>query len=65
MRLIFSAKEPIFTNMTRVTAKKAANRSKEMEAFRKKVTSSKEAAREFLSKTGVYTKSGKLTVNFR
>lgn len=51
--------------MTRISAKKVANHPKEMEAFRKKVTSSKEAAREFLSKTGVYTKGGKLAVNFR
>jgi len=54
-----------FRTMTRVSPKKVANRSKEMEAFRKKVTSSKEAAREFLLKTGVYTKSGKLSANFR
>lgn len=51
--------------MSRESAKKVANRSKETAALLKKVTASKESAREFLARTGIYTKKGKLTSNYR
>jgi hypothetical protein len=37
---------------------------KDMKEYTKKVTSSPQKAKEFLSKTGVYTKKGKLSQNY-
>jgi len=51
--------------MTRVLAKKVANRSNETKELLKKVTSSKESAQAFLVKTGIYTKKGNLTAKYR
>lgn len=52
-------------SMTRVSAKKVVKQKEEMEAFRKKVTSTKKEARSFLKKTGIYTEKGELTPAFR
>lgn len=51
--------------MGKELAKKLAKRGKEMDRLRKKVTSSQKSAREFLISTGVYTKEGKLSPNYR
>lgn len=51
--------------MARVSAKKVVKQKEDMEAFRKKVTSSKKEAQSFLKKTGIYTAKGELTPAFR
>jgi len=37
----------------------------EMRAYAKKISSDKKASEEFLQRTGVYTKKGKLSKNYR
>lgn len=48
-----------------MTNKEKKDYIKEMKAYTKKVTSSPEKAKEFLSKTGVYTKNGNLTKHYK
>ena len=38
---------------------------KEMKAFIKKISASKEESKKFLVQTGIYTKSGKLSKNYK
>lgn len=48
-----------------MTAKESEKIVKEMKEFTKKVTSSKEKAREFLVNAGICTPNGKLTKAYR
>lgn len=64
-RIDLRSRSADFREVTRVSARKVANRSKETQVLLKKVTSSKESARKFLVKTGVYTKKGNLTAPYR
>jgi len=48
-----------------MTTKEVEAYVKDIKKFTKKVTATKEKAREFLAQTGVYTKKGKLSRNYK
>lgn len=48
-----------------MTEKQLKKIIKEMKAFGKKLLDSKEESRKFLIKTGIYTKTGKLSSHYK
>jgi hypothetical protein len=48
-----------------MTAKETKEYIKNMKEFTKKISSSKKESRKFLDKTGIYTKSGKLSQKYK
>ena len=48
-----------------MTFKETNNYIKKLKNFTKKVTATKKEAKNFLEKTGIYTKKGKLNKNYK